>query len=168
MPDDPSYRLYLDKCFKDLDDKFEGLTSHLHAQFSNVHDTLGEIKIQTTKTNGRVNELEKDFINHPLSCSKGKEIEEIKEYISNSNVIKSKNRRIFESVIKILTVIIIGAGMGLSAYFGFKNTNVPQQLEETKSEIKNEIRNMDGISKTTRGGYVKFNDFGFTDSIKVR
>jgi len=91
MTNDPSYRLY-------LEEKFTGQTKLMHAQFEEVHDVLKRIEDQTTKTNGRVNELEKDFINHPLSCSKGKEIEDFKEYITNSNVIKSKNRKIFELI----------------------------------------------------------------------
>ena len=32
----------------------------------------------------------------------------------------------------------------------------------------NEIRLMDGVSKVQRNGYVKINDNGLTDSIKVR
>ncbi len=70
--------------------------------------------------------------------------------------------------IKTLSFIIAAIGLGLTAYFGYTNHKVPAQLEATKSEIKTEIQNMDGISKTTRSGYVRFNDFGFTDSIKVK
>jgi len=121
MTNDPSYRLY-------LEEKFTGQTKHMHAQFKIVHDALERIEDQTTKHNDRMSKIEKAAIEHPLNCSNGKEIAAIKEYISNSNVIKSKNRRIFEGTLKVIGVIFAAVALGLSSYFGFRNNEKSDEM----------------------------------------
>lgn len=58
-----------------IDEKFRGLASLMNAQFTNVHDKLERIEVQTTKTNGRVSDLEKKSmelevkdITHIINC----------------------------------------------------------------------------------------------------
>jgi len=63
-------------------------------------------------------------------------------------------------------MIIVGVvGLCITAYFGFKGRNTPEQIE---TAIRQEIRAQEGISKVTRGGYVKYNDDGLSDSVKIK
>jgi len=63
-------------------------------------------------------------------------------------------------------MIIVGVvGLCITAYFGFKGRNTPEQIE---TAIRQEIRAQEGISKVTRSGYVKYNDDGLSDSVKVK
>ncbi len=43
-----------------------------------------------------------------------------------------------------------------------------KKIIATETSIKQEIKNQEGISKVTRGGFVKYNDKGLSDSIKIR
>jgi len=58
-------------------------------------------------------------------------------------------------------VAIAAIGLAFTAYFGFKNSKTPEIVRES-------IDNMEGISKVTRGGYVRYNDQGLSDSVKVK
>jgi len=132
MTDSPDYRMY-------LEEKFEGLTKHIHAQFENVHERLERIESQTTKTNGRVTTLETDLVEYRF----------VKKY-----------PKVFVGMVAILVL-----GMVFSIY---RIVQVPKQIADTENIIKKEIRDQEGISKVTRGGYVKYNDYGISDSVKIR
>lgn len=67
-----------------------------------------------------------------------------------------------------IMAVIAAIGLCLTAYFGFKTSKMPSQLEDTKETIKKEIRMQGGVSKVTRGGYVRYNDNGLSDSIKIK
>lgn len=71
--------------------------------------------------------------------------------------------KIFTSAGLIVTII----GLAIAIYFGVRNDKIPAQLEATKEEINTKIEQGDGVSKVTRGGYVKYNDQGMSDSIKL-
>lgn len=60
-----------------IDEKFKGLHTLLNARFENIDDRLDRIETQTTKTNGRVNELEKKELTHIMTCPQTKKIEDI-------------------------------------------------------------------------------------------
>ncbi len=60
-----------------------------------------------------------------------------------------------------VSAILIFAGLVINAYFGLRNSKVPEKVQTS-------IDNMEGISKVTRGGYVKYNDRGLSDSIKIK
>jgi hypothetical protein len=64
---------------------------------------------------------------------------------------------------KIFTIL----GLAIAIYFGVRNNKIPAQLEATKEELNTKIEQVDGVSKVTRGGYVKYNDMGMSDSIKL-
>lgn len=62
-----------------IDEKFKGLTTLMNSQFINVHERLDEIKEQTTKTNGRVTELEKQEILHVIKCPNASKIRTLED-----------------------------------------------------------------------------------------
>jgi len=51
-----------------IDEKFNGLAKLVNTQFTNMHERLDKIEKQTTKTNERVNELEKANLTHVTNC----------------------------------------------------------------------------------------------------
>lgn len=107
---------------KYLEEKFEGLGKHMHAQFSNVHDKLDTIEKQTTKTNNRVTKLEEKV--------DGIE-EDLIEY------------RFFKKYPKIFIGIIIVAA--LSVVYGFLKIN------NSQNEIKTQVDMINTPVHTQRG-----------------
>jgi hypothetical protein len=87
---------------------------------------------------------------------KQKDIEKIAEALAATKK-RDKTQRIFLFVMAGL----VFAGLIFNVYIGIKNSKVPEQ-------VKQSIDNMDGISKVTRSGYVKYNDSGLSDSIKIK
>ena len=71
---------------------------------------------------------------------------------------RDKTHQIFVYSMIALTVI------GLF-FAGYKLFN---KIDTVETTVKNEIRMQEGISKTTRGGYVKYNDNGISDSVKIK
>lgn len=139
MTDNPDYRLY-------LEEKFGGLTKHIHAQFENVHETLGAIKEQTTKTNGRITELEsqlteldKAFTIHPVNCNSAQEIKDIKKDLEEYRIIKKYPK------VALLVIAFFVLTTAISIYQAVKAS---QQLVKTEQSIKNSIGDMEGASKT--------------------
>jgi hypothetical protein len=60
--------------------------------------------------------------------------------------------------------IVAAAGLILTAYFGWYNNKNQSKIEDS---VKREIRMQEGVSKVTRGGYVKYNIQGISDSVKL-
>jgi len=92
---------------------------------------------------------------------KGKKELEARQFIAReleATKRRDKTQRIFIYSMIILTAIgLFFAGRGLFNKIGTVETTV-----------KDEIRAQEGISKVTRGGYVKYNDRGLSDSIKIK
>ena len=125
-----------------LDSRFEAMQPAQHAYFHEVHDKLDNIEAQTTKTNSRVTKIEEDLIEYRM----------IKKYP--------------KIAILIITVTVLGTIYG---FMKIINKQVSTAVEASTDTLRTEIRLMDGISKETRGGIVKYRDtMGFTDSVKVR
>ena len=152
MPDSNDYRLYLES-------KFEGLTKHLNAEFINIHNTLDKIEEQTTKTNGRVSELETEMIKHPIECPTAKEIAAVKEDLIEYRMIK-KYPKIFLFLIVVLVALSIWKVVD-------RDVKIHDEISTMKFELKTKIDQIDGVSKITRSGYVPYiNNMGVLDSIK--
>lgn len=104
--------------------------------------------------------------NHAGEIKGKKELEEREKIITElkSTQKRDKIQRRFLFVMAVIAVI----GLSLTAYFGFRTAKVPAQLQQTEQTIRNSIDKMDGVSKITRGGYIKYNDGGLSDSIKIK
>ena len=159
MTQDPSYKLY-------LEEKFNNIDNQILLQFEKVHSILGSIKEQTTKTNGRVTDLEsqvgaldKEFAIHPVNCNPANEIKEIKKDMEEYRMIKKYPKL----ALIIIAFFIVTTIISIRQVF-----KVSRQVGETEMNIKKRIDAQEGISKVTRSGYVKYNDSGLSDSVKVR
>jgi hypothetical protein len=75
--------------------------------------------------------------------------------------IKEERRTIIVMWIKALSFLIVALGFGFTVYFNFTNG------KDVKDTVKREIRMQEGVSKVTRGGYIKYNIQGISDSIKL-
>jgi len=104
-----------------------------------------------------------------------KEIKNINDKLTGINGIvkelheKSIGRNAVERKKKInwaRTIQLISAFTALGMlYLGYKN--LTKELKAETTALKHEIRLQEGVSKVTRGGYVKYNDHGLSDSIKI-
>lgn len=68
--------------------QIDGLKELMNTQFSSVHEQLVKIETQTTKTNGRVNELEKREIKHNENCPQSDRLRKIEDTQLTSTIIK--------------------------------------------------------------------------------
>lgn len=140
----------------------QGLTKTVPRLEGKINDLVGSVAAHT--------KIISNFIEFQASHNgekKGKKEEEekerdtkIRERIAEelkATQKRDKTQRVFLFVMAGLVFI----GLIINAYFGFKNSKVPEQ-------IKTSIDNMEGISKVTRSGYVKYNDGGLSDSIKIK
>ena len=146
-----------------LTDILSGHLEKIEGQYRLMTNQLANIEIQTTKTNGRVshveekvNELENDILKHPVNCTPAKEIKEIKTDLEEYRMIKKYPKL----MLVLLTVSIAGYGV----FSHYSNKSKKQEIEDL---IRYEIRGIEGVSKVTRGGYVKYNQNGMSDSVKV-
>jgi hypothetical protein len=98
-----------------LDEKFESVNSH----FSDVNKTLERIENQTTKTNGRVNELEKkvndlqiEELTHVLKCPQTDKIVKIQTALDDYKLEQDKNLteyNFFKKYPKAALMLILGS-----------------------------------------------------------
>ena len=147
-----------------LTDILSGHLEKIEGQYRLMTNQLANIEIQTTKTNGRVshveekvNDLEHDIKDHPVNCNQAKEIKEIKDDLEEYRMIKKYPKL----MLVLLTVSIAGYGV----FSHYSNKSKKQEIEDL---IRYEIRGIEGVSKVTRGGYVKYNQNGMSDSVKLK
>lgn len=120
---------------------------------STAASSLEKYKLEVKSfENGKEDAEEKAAIN--------RKNEEDKIHVAKSLALQ-KNRDMWY---KIFTII----GLAIAIYFGVKNNKIPEQLESAKQEINTRIKQQEGISKVTRSGYVKYNDQGLSDSVKIK
>jgi hypothetical protein len=90
------------------------------------------------------------------------------ESTSKKEVIKTTREKRNEWI-KVVMFIVGALSLIVLAYNSLK---VPKQLIETKQEINKRIDLQDGVSKVTRSitgeKWVKYNDEGLSDSVKIK
>jgi hypothetical protein len=133
---------------KFLDERFDGMGKLMNAQFDAMHDKLdglnkdlGDVKIQTTKTNGRVtilegkvDDVERDLLTHPMNCNQAKEIEKISKDIEKIKAVDDaikeleikKDRKMSLSLSTIGTWIVV-AGFILAVILGIHQIKLIRQ-----------------------------------------
>ena len=137
MTDQTDYRLY-------LNERFESLNKHMNAQFETVHDRLDRIEVQTTRTNGRVNELEDDvavlhekLVLHPIECSKAKEISDMKEDLIEYKFFKRHPTwTVIIIAFFVVTLVISSYGTFSTMRDNFKNKELRRDVQEIKENTK--------------------------------
>jgi uncharacterized protein YoxC len=138
----------------------------MDAHFHNVQDELTAIKEQTTRTNSRVNhveddikELKKSEAAHLIKCPAMPKIESIE-----TNLLEYKMFKKYPKLGMVLIIVFVI----LSLVSISKTMKVSNKVDNTEMVLRKAINDQEGVSKTTRGGYVKYNDRGLSDSIKIR
>ena len=162
-----------------LTDIIAGPLENINGKIRLMSNQLTNIEIQTTKTNGTVSRHEKliteNLPHNESHCTKTEDIEAIKLTLSKTDGIdvgkkdteekqrveeSIRNSKIRDNWYKVLTII----GLSCAIYFGFKNN---KKIDVTETNIRKSIYEQEGVSKVTRGGYVKYNSGGISDSIKI-
>ena len=119
-----------------LDENFKGLTSLMNAHFINSHERMDEIIEQTTKTNRKVQELEKDNIRHLITCPQIPKIEKINEDLQEYRVFL-KHPKVFIAAISISVLMMISSGVITS-----------KKLSQNKIINYEMITKLDSLNKT--------------------
>ena len=112
-----------------IDEKFKGLTTLMNAQFQNIHERLDEIKEQTTKTNGRVTQLEKQDLTHVLRCPQTAKIDQINKDLEDYRFI-IKYPKVFIAGLVVVVLLTLATFIE-SKPFKFL-VKEPTQTEQTK------------------------------------
>jgi len=136
----------------------DGLLKSLIRIESKINDLSGSVTSHTKVISNLI-----EFQAKYEGETTGKEKLEAKQLIAKE--LKAAQRRDKVQRRFVNAMIIVGVvGLCITAYFGFKGRNAPEEIETT---IKKEIRAQEGVSKVTRG-WVKYNDNGLSDSVKIR
>jgi len=138
--------------YKDQIDKLVDSVPRLEEKINNLNTAVASHTVVITRL--------LEFQSQLNGEAKGKK--ELEARLLIATELKATQKRDKRQWIFIYAMVAIAAiGLAFTAYFGFKNSKTPEIVRES-------IDNMEGISKVTRGGYVRYNDQGLSDSVKVK
>lgn len=130
MPNSTDYRLYLES-------EFKGLHKLMNAQFSTVHDKLeslekevGEVREQTTRTNGRVNDIESREVTRVVNCPVAAKVEKIDEDLTEYRILKKYPK---------LGITIIAVFVLSSIFFLREIINKQDVLQVSQDRLKTQV-----------------------------
>ena len=115
---DGGFKLY-------LDERFNNLTTNMNAHFRTVDERLEKIEVQTTKTNGRVNELEKW---RSEECGK----------MSESARLQIVDHNVRTRVLQTIGIFISACAVIVAIFVGIRANN--KAWETKKAEMVNDLR----------------------------
>ena len=123
MPDNEDYKLF-------LNERFEGFSKLMRAEFINVHEKLAAIEKQTTKTNNRVSKLEEKESTHIINCPVAPKVEQIDKDLSEYRMIK-KYPKVFIGIIAFSVIVFI---------YGFRRIIQKQDVfQVTQDGLKTQV-----------------------------
>lgn len=103
-----------------LTDILSGHVEKIDGQYRVIRSQLSAIEIQTTKTNGRVTDLEskvvnveKDLLTHPVNCNQVNEIKEIRKDLEEYRMLK-KYPKVGIGILVVAAIL---------AWYGFRQLN---------------------------------------------
>ena len=141
--------------FATIENMFRGITNLITAENKDMRTSIDNLTVKVTQQNHSVRKL-----NEWKAEIVGEEKGKLKTNTETRAVLRKK--------IQIVMCVIGILALCCSAYFSYKGSKVPKQLIETKNVLKKRIDQQEGVSKVTRSGFVKYNDSGLSDSIKIR
>lgn len=113
----PEDRKEVRQMFTDI---LSGHVEKIDGQYRVILAQLSSIEIQTTKTNGRVSELEskiveveKDILTHPMNCNIAEEVKDIKKDLEEYRMLK-KYPKVGIGIILVATLL---------TWYGFRQIN---------------------------------------------
>jgi hypothetical protein len=115
------YKLY-------LDERFNGINILINAHFKDVSERLDTISAQTTKTNGRVNQLELNGISHPLTCPQVKKIEDLEKGLQDAMFFQ-RHPKLGIGIIGVFVFMFL-----FSAYTLFEQSRTIMKSSKTHTE----------------------------------
>jgi hypothetical protein len=160
MTDSTDYRMY-------LEEKFTGITKLVNAQFLTVHDRLEAIEVQTTKTNGTVQEHEKilreNLPHSVLNCPQADKIEEIEKVLVGEEAVQRQSKKDKDDIhakrVRVLMILGIIVTIAISVLNTFAGR---AKLDALKNEV-----DMINTPVKTRGGTIMWYPSGVViDSLK--
>jgi hypothetical protein len=171
MPDSQDYRLYLESEFKSIRTLFNAQFDAVHDKLDGLEKKTDRIEIQTTKTNGRVTELEEDVhteLPHTKDGCPNKDVinEMHSIFIAEQALSKAKEKdEVVSHSDKVRVIMVIGIFVSIvlsliGTFSGRKNHQLTRDLKEEVDMINTPVR--------TRGGVIEWYPSGVViDSLKA-
>lgn len=104
-----------------FEEKFKGLERLMTTKFDNLEEKLERIETQTTKTNGRVGELERKELTHTLNCPQAPKIQKINDDLAEYRMIM-KYPKLFVAGFVVVVILTLGTFLANNP---FKAVNKP-------------------------------------------
>lgn len=138
----------------------EAILAQITTDIKGIHGSVKEIKDDVKEVNSQYRELlvEVTKVNGSIDTFKA----EVRAAVLATDKGFSKTTKIIGIVIAVIMM-----------FFAYQNLTTKtndngKRIEAVQDTLRQEMRYQGGISKKTRSGYVKYNDHGLSDSVKIK